>query len=143
MVPIRQVKTTDAAALSGLLGQLGYPATEPDCRDKIRAHSKTGYKMLVADVEQKAVGFISLHHYEVPHLPGRTGRITAFCMDEKFRGRRFGTLLLAAAEQHFKEVGCYKIEVTSNLKRVETHRYYLRRGYQQTSMHFAKFLSGN
>jgi len=137
---IRVAKEKDAPALSALLAQLGYPSTDASNREKIKAYSKTGYKMLVAEADKTIVGFISLHHYVTPHLPGPTGRITAFCMDEKSRGRGLGTLLLAAGEQYFKEMGCYKIEVTSNLKRTRTHAYYLNLGYQQTSMHFAKFL---
>lgn len=137
---IRAAKEKDAPALSALLAQLGYPSTDASCREKVKVYSKTGYKMLVAEIDLTVVGFISLHHYVTPHLPGPTGRITAFCLDEKSRGRGLGTLLLEASELYFKEVGCYKVEVTSNVKRTRTHSYYLNLGYQQTSMHFAKFL---
>ena len=137
---IRMAKSTDAMALSALLTQLGYPATEVSCADTIKAYSKEGYKMLMLEMEGKVTGFISLHSYVTPHLPGATGRITAFCVDEKARGRGLGTRLLEAAEQYFKDFNCFKIEVTSNSKRTETHRYYLNLGYQETSRHFVKFL---
>jgi GNAT superfamily N-acetyltransferase len=61
-------------------------------------------------------------------------------MDEQSRGKGIGTALLASAEQHFANLNCYKIEVTSNLKRMRTHQYYANLGYVETSKHFVKFL---
>lgn len=137
---IREAKTEDASALSSLLGQLGYPTSDIASLEKIKAYSKEGYRMLVAESDQKVIGFISLHWYIAPHLPGPVGRITAFCMDEQVRGEGKGTTLLDAAEQFFKKADCFKIEVTSNLKRTRTHLYYTNLGYEQTSKHFVKFL---
>ena len=44
-----------------------------------------------------------------------------------------------AVEDFFKNKNCVKAELTSNLKRKESHEYYLRKGYHQTSMHFVKY----
>jgi N-acetylglutamate synthase-like GNAT family acetyltransferase len=137
---IREAESKDASALSNLLGQLGYPTSDSSSLEKIMAYSKEGYRMLMAESDQKVIGFISLHWYVSPHLPGPVGRITAFCMDEQVRGQGNGTTLLDAAEEFFKKVDCFKIEVTSNLKRIRTHQYYTNLGYDQISMHFVKFL---
>ncbi|MBK5278806.1 MAG: GNAT family N-acetyltransferase [Bacteroidia bacterium] len=56
------------------------------------------------------VGFISLHNYIAPHLPGMIGRITAFCVDEKFQGKGIGTDLSEAAEQYFKILIALKLK---------------------------------
>ncbi len=137
---IREARTTDANALSDLLGQLGYPSNEKKSAEKIEAYKTEGYKMLLAEQDQKVIGFIALHYYHTPHLPGPTGRITAFCIDETSRGHGLGTKLLQAAEEYFNQQNCFKIEVTSNQNRTETHRYYLKLNYQETSRHFVKFL---
>ena len=137
---IREATPKDASALSDLLGQLGYPTSHTLSLEKIKAYSQAGYKMLLAESDQNVIGFISLHWYISPHLPGPVGRITAFCMDEKVRGQGKGTLLLRAAEQFFEKMDCFKIEVTSNLRRERTHVYYSNLGYEQTSKHFVKFI---
>ena len=137
---IREAETKDASALSNLLGQLGYPTLDGSSLEKIKAHSKEGYKLLVLEADQKVEGFISLHWYTSPHLPGPAGRITAFCVDEQSRGKGLGTALLNAAEQFFKKIDCFKIEVTSNLRRARTHQYYTNLGYKETSKHFVKLL---
>ena len=137
---IREAESKDALALSSLLGQLGYPTSKSSSLKKISAYSQPGYKMLMAESDQKVIGFIALHWYVSPHLPGPIGRITAFCMDETVRGQGKGTILLDAAERFFKKLDCFKIEVTSNLKRTRTHQYYANLGYEQISKHFVKFL---
>jgi N-acetylglutamate synthase-like GNAT family acetyltransferase len=140
---IREAEFKDAPDMSKLLEQLGYPTSDFSALEKIQDYSKDGYKLFVAESERTVIGFISIHWYIPLHHPAPIGRITAFCVDERQRKSGIGTSLLERAEQQFKTVGCFKIEVTSNLKRLETHRYYLQAGYQEVSKHFVKFLTAN
>ena len=137
---IRSAELKDAQFLSKLLGQLGYPTSQTSTLEKIEWYLKDGYKLLVAESDEIVVGFISLHTYHTPHLPGMVGRITAFCVDDKLRGGGIGTTLRTTAEKYFKAIACFKIEVTSNIKRIETHHYYLKVGDQETSKHYVKYL---
>lgn len=139
-ISIRPAQPDDAATLADLIQQLGYPVSDEECLKRIARYTLPHYLLLVAEREQMVVGYISLHVYDVIHLPAPEGRITSFCVAEKLRGSGVGNTLLRAAEDYFKEKGCYKIVLNSNLKRPETHQYYLNRGYQFTSKHFAKFL---
>ena len=133
-------KPEDAAKVAELLHQMGYPVSRSEAAKRINLYSKPSYLLLVAKIEEKVVGFIALHVYDVLHLPAPEGRISSLCVDENIRGTGVGNTLLKAAEEFFKDSGCYKIVLNSNLKRPETHQYYLNRGYLFTSKHFAKFL---
>jgi len=137
---IRQANEDDAAAVANLIHQMGYPVLEAETINRINQYAQPTYLLLVAERDEVVVGYIALHIYHVLHLPAPEGRIISFCVDEKVRGTGAGTMLLHAAEDHFQKNGCYKIVLNSNLKRPETHQYYLNRGYQFTSKHFAKFL---
>ena len=139
-ISIHIAKPEDDAKVADLLGQLGYPVSEADAIARIKLYSQPSYCVMVAKSDEIIVGFIALHLYDVLHLPAPEGRITSFCVDEKVRGTGVGTVLLNKAEDFFKENYCYKIVLNSNLKRPDTHQYYLNRGYQFTSKHFAKFL---
>jgi GNAT superfamily N-acetyltransferase len=139
-INITVAKPEDANRLADLLRQMGYEVSEADTAKRIKLYGQPAYRLLLAKTEEMAVGFIALHFYDVLHLPATEGRISSFCVDEKVRGKGIGKALLAAAEDYFKENGCYKIVLNSNLKRPETHQFYLNRGYQFTSKHFAKFL---
>jgi GNAT superfamily N-acetyltransferase len=66
--------------------------------------------------------------------------MTAVVVDESARGQGIGRLLVAAAEEYFTERGCAMVEVTSNKKRLDAHRFYEQLGYTGTSFRFAKSL---
>jgi N-acetylglutamate synthase-like GNAT family acetyltransferase len=135
---IREANEADSAAISRLLGQLGYPAKESEALDKILSYKKTSYKLLVAEKEDEVIGYIALHYYDTLHWKKPLGRINSFCVDEKYRGTGVGKELIKAAEKYFKEIDCQKIEVSSNKRRTDTQRFYLNRGYQEYSRIFAK-----
>lgn len=139
-ISIAVAKPEDATRVADLLNQMGYATTELETVKRITLYGQPSYQLIIAKAEEITVGFIALHFYDVLHLPAPEGRISSFCIDEKVRGKGIGKTLLNAAEEYFKENGCYKIVLNSNLKRPETHQFYLNRGYQFTSKHFAKFL---
>jgi len=138
---IRKAITNDAAAIQRLLAQLGYSdLSEPSVANKINAYNKPSYCVIVGEVDFNVVGFISLHWFEVFHSAGAIGRISAFCVDELFRSKGLGRQLLEAAEVHLIEQGCVKLEVTSNIRRLRTHEFYLERGYGEDSRRFTKYV---
>jgi GNAT superfamily N-acetyltransferase len=137
---IHVARPEDASRVADLLQQLGYPVSEADAALRIALYSQSSYRLLIAKIEDMTVGFIALHIYHALHLPAPEGRIISFCVDEKVRGTGAGTTLLHAAEDFFKEKKCFKIVLNCNLKRPDTHQYYLNRGYKFTSKHFARFL---
>ena len=140
-IHIEDAKSEDAKGLAILLGQLGYPVADWEAMNKIQLQKSPTYKLLVAKEENQVLGFIALHFYQAFHHAAPIGRITAFCIDETVRGSGIGSLLLTAAEDYFRQQQCFKIEVTSNLKRTNTHQYYRKRGYTETSRHFIKIFA--
>ena len=137
---IRTARSEDSVAIKHLLAQLGYPGlNEEETNKKISSYAEDNYKLLAAEVDGEVVGFISLHIFNIFHSPGKIGRISAFCVDERFRSQGFGKKLLQAAEDFFLSKGCTKIEVTSNERRTRTHQFYLKIGYTEDSKRFVKY----
>lgn len=139
-ISIHIAKPEDAPEVASLIRQMDYPVSEEEAALRIKLYSQPSYHLLVAKKENITIGLIALHIYHVLHLPAPEGRIISFCVDEKVRGTGAGTALLHEAEDFFKENKCFKIVLNCNLKRPDTHQYYLNRGYKFTSKHFAKFL---
>ena len=135
---IREAQDKDEIALSQLLEQLGYPSFNTS--ERILEYQLNSYKLFVGEIDSEVVGFIALHWYHAFHHPKPVGRIVAFVIDDKFRGKGFGSELLKYAEDFLISKGCLKLELTSNLRRKESHQYYLNKGYIQTSMHLVKIL---
>jgi GNAT superfamily N-acetyltransferase len=137
---IRTPVSADIPCINRLFIQLGYPV-QPDSflLQRIERTVEQGYRVLVAEIDQEVIGFISMHWFEFFHQEGNVGRISAFCVDEKFRSQGIGLRLMDEAEVFLRSKGCLKIEVTSNLKRIKTHDFYLRRGYVEDSKRFVKY----
>ncbi len=135
---MREATAKDLAALSDLLGQLGYKLEHAELERKVRLFLEEDYRILVCEEGKHIVGFITLHIFEPFHLPGRTGRITSFCIDENYRAKGIGTQLLNAARQFLKKNHCRRIEVTSNDRRKDAHQFYVRRGFNAGSTKFVK-----
>lgn len=139
-IQIEPAQLHDAPQLATLLTQLGYPTSAQQALQKIQEHQNPGYHLLVARDGHFAIGFVSLLVYTAIHHSNPIGRITAFCVDESVRSSGVGGQLLLAAESYFRTHGCFKVELTSNLKRAESHEFYRNRGYSVTNKHFIKIL---
>lgn len=136
-VRIRQAVSGDSTALSRLIGQLGYDASEGEVAERLAQMQVDGRPVLVAELDGTIVGCLSTSVMRVLHRPRPVGRISMMVVDEALRGRGIGKALVRAAERALVSGGCGLVEVTSNLARGEAHRFYEKLGYERTSVRFA------
>ncbi len=137
---IREGIPSDATSIQSLLEQLEHPLTKEAILKKIDQYTSPHYHLLIIEIENKVAGFASLHWYDVFYDPGYVGRITAFCIDQQFRSRGIGRELLQVAEDYFRKQGCLRVEVSSNERRNDAHRFYLKNGFVINSKRFIKQL---
>ena len=136
---VREAAPRDAEALSGLLGELGFPTEAKDIRRRLAALHKASEPPLVAD-EDGPLGCLTWHVTPVLHRPTAVGRVTMLVVTKQARGRGVGTALLEAAEERLRRAGCALVEVTSNIELGGAHEFYKGRGYRRTSYRFVKEL---
>ncbi len=136
---IRQATLNDASAIQSLLGQLGYPDfTVEQAKEKIISYEKDSYRLLVGEEGGEVITFIALHWFDLLHWKGKAGRITSFCVDEKFRSKGIGKQMIEYSEKLMFGEGCIKLEVTSNQRRTRAHQFYLNLNYIEDSRRFIK-----
>ncbi|KAA9332387.1 GNAT family N-acetyltransferase [Hymenobacter busanensis] len=140
-VSIRAAVETDAAALAGLVAEVGYPTEEATLRTRLADLTAAGDLLLVAEYAGRVVGFAHLHRTPFLHR-APDGRIVTLAVTADLRSQGLGKQLLQAAEQVFRQWGCGRIEVTSGKPREAAHRFYLREGYEEQSKRFVKLLPG-
>jgi len=142
-VSIRAARENDARAIARLLEELGYPCVVSFARDHIRqslcAHSPSAIR--VAEIGSAVVGFIAWHHMQVLPYPYAWLRITAMCVASEHRRFGIGRLLEATAQQAAGRQRCRYIEVTSDIRRREAHRFYEQLGYAEKRKRFMKLVS--
>jgi ribosomal protein S18 acetylase RimI-like enzyme len=139
---VRNATREDAAALSSLLETLGYPATPDVVIERLRAlqtSDRTG-RILVAVDGSAVLGFLTLHLTPTLHRETAVGRITGIAVHNAARGRGVGGVLVAAAEQYFREQALGRAEVTSGPTHEPAHDFYRHLGYVDQGVRFAKRL---
>ena len=86
------------------------------------------------------VGMIGLHLQFHLHHVNWIGEIQELVVMPQARGLNVGSKLLAWAEEEARQAGAEMTELSTNVKRHDAHRFYLREGYEQSHFRFTKAL---
>jgi GNAT superfamily N-acetyltransferase len=142
-ISIERAGAHHAPEIAELLGQLGHPSEPEAVREKISilSASKADY-LWIAQSRGKAVGLLAFHLTPLLHAPGNLGRIAALVVDEEFRGKGIGRLLVETAEKWGWDRDCTRIELTSGEQRSRAHQFYQDLGYAIESKRFIKRKTG-
>ncbi len=138
---IRPAILSDAAALSWLVGELGYPALRDDMPPRLQAIESSGHAVaLVAEIDGAVVGLLTTHLFSTIHSSVPVALLTALVVAEGARGSGVGRGLVARAEEWARSRGALRITVTSGAQRADAHEFYERIGYARTGVRFGKTL---
>jgi GNAT superfamily N-acetyltransferase len=139
---IRPARASDVLELVRLFGELGYVMAPDVLAKRWAAFAAGGEQAFVAvdeaSPDERLFGVATVHATPVLHRAGPVGRVTALVVDATLRGRGIGRALMAAAERWAAERGCVLLEVTSNQRRVDAHKFYEGLGFERTSFRFAR-----
>ncbi len=84
------------------------------------------------------VGYIHLRLERQLHHASIVVEVLELIIEEKHRSKHFGKKLLDFAVYYSKSIGASHIELTSNLLRKRAHQFYIREGFNQTSLKFVR-----
>jgi len=84
---------------------------------------------IVIEENNAMAGTASLVHYYLP-TGGRVGRIEDVVVDEKFRGKGFGKMLMEKLIEIAKENNLTKLQLTSSPKRQAARGMYVTMGFE-------------
>ena len=130
-VTVRRVRAIDAESLAELCGELGYPATRDQVKERLRRLvPASSHAVFVA--ESPGAGVIGWIHVSVTHLLESDTRaeVNGLVVADAQRSLGAGAKLLDAAEQWARKRGCKNVNVRSNVIRERAHLFYLRQGYE-------------
>jgi GNAT superfamily N-acetyltransferase len=93
---------------------------------------------LALDEEGVPIGTFSLMTFcSLSHNGSRQALLDAVVVTPSQRGRGVGEAMLRQALKIAAAAGCYKVSLSSNLKRVDAHRFYERLGFSQHGISFS------
>ena len=132
-IAIRTATPEDAAEISRLSAELGYPAPTQAFAQRLgQLLASTKHEVLVAEGEQGHLyGFIAVEHRLIIEY-GERAEIAALVVDTQVRRGGVGKALVAAAERWAADRGLADMVVRSNAARQESHPFYENAGYERT-----------
>ncbi len=140
---VRPAQPCDCEAMAALAVQLGYECTGEEVRKRLRdMQDSNQYAVFVAHLpEGQIAGWIGAYLFRSIET-GSCVEINGLVVDERFRSRGIGRILLGAAEEWARSIGFDVIAVHSNVTRGRAHRFYTKNGYAhvKTQKEFRKSL---
>jgi GNAT superfamily N-acetyltransferase len=130
---VRQLRVSDAPAVTALCVQLGYPSTVEQVQRRLsRLLASPQDACLGAEAPDGALtGWV--------HIQGRHvleaepfAEICGLVVGEQHRGTGVGLKLVEAAEAWARDHGYPAVHVRSNVRRERTHGFYQKHGYALT-----------
>ena len=92
-----------------------------------------GNEILIAELDGEVVGCLQLTVLRGLSRIGMTrGQLEGVRVSSSHRGRRIGEVLVAAATDRARELGCKIVQLTTDKSRVDAHRFYERLGFEST-----------
>lgn len=129
-ITVRQATTADAARLSELSTQLGYPSSPQDIerRLKLIELAPDNIVYVAALVDGRVVGWVHAHVSRLVESDP-TAEIGGLVVDESCRRSGAGRLLIEHAEQWARKRECKAVTLRSNVLREAAQGFYQSIGY--------------
>ena len=130
-VIIRLVTEQDAVAVNALSTQLGYAMPVEQTLSNIRSVlGNSRHTAFVAIHENKIIGWIgAAEALQIESAP--FCEIRGLVVDEKYRGKGVGKLLIEKVKQWSKESGNTTLRLRTNMIRKEAHLFYQHLGFKE------------
>jgi len=102
-----------------------------------RMASYPDYGVYVAELDGDLIGTFALLVMEnLGHLGAPSGVVEDVAVAPSFQGRGVGRTMMAHALEHCRVRGCYKVTLSSNLKRAAAHAFYEKLGFERHGYSF-------
>ena len=96
------------------------------------------HTVFISKDNDKITGYLVLSITYQMHHCGKVAEVVELCVSNAFQNRKIGTDLLNHAMKYAKRHGCVNMDVTTNQKRKDAHRFYSRNGLSNTHYKFTK-----
>ena len=96
------------------------------------------YQIYVATENEKVIAFGELLFMQFIYEDCPRARLTSFCIHESCRNKKVGSRFLDFLEQRCQEKNCVSMELTSNARRRDAHRFYEQNGFIEYSKMYIK-----
>jgi PhnO protein len=140
---IRAASFVDVDIIFSFIGHLEERSFDFD-RFKEKYSDNLGRKeviyLVAVNETDEIIGFISCHGQELLHHEGQVFEIQEMYVARNYRDKGIGKALFTALVEKLGKTDCESLEVTTNVKRTDAKRFYMKLGFVQTHLKFVKEL---
>lgn len=138
---IREASEQDLPALVDLYQQLGGAGAGISIHQAreifARIRKYPNYRIFVAMDDGRIDGTFALLIFEaLGYRAAPVGVLEDVLVNQKARGRGIGKAMMEFAMDRCREAGCYKMMLSSNLRREDAHRFYESLGFKKHGYSF-------
>ena len=141
---IRAAAPDDVTDVYHLVCKLEELILDPDVFKKIYTHNlarNENIYLVAVNEQDEAIGFLSCHGQMLLHHCAWVFEVQEFFVDDEYRSQGTGKMLMDALETILKKNGQRNLELTSNTRRLNAHRFYEKNGFIRSHFKFTKVLS--
>ena len=136
----RKVRATDIEQVYNLICELEERKLDRENFYTIYTHNLNDLTTCawVCCIENEFIAYGSVHIQKLLHHAGKVAEIQELFVKEPYRKVGIGKNLVDYAEAWAKEQGAVAIEVSTNQKRIQAHKFYERENYTKTHFKLTK-----
>jgi len=142
VIVIREAREPDVARILELYRQAGIEAepgfTPQEARMQLaRFQRYPSFRVFVAEIEGEIVGTYELLIMDNLAKRGRrSGVVEDVAVSPRFQGQGIGRAMMRHAQDECRQAGCYKLVLSSGLKRTGAHGFYDALGFEKHGYSF-------
>jgi GNAT superfamily N-acetyltransferase len=150
MLTYRAARPEDLPLIVGLIVEDSVVATNDDPADALHGDYTAALAAIDADPNQEMIVVeqdgAPIGCFQLSYLPGLMrrgmwrGQIEVVHVSETHRNRGLGSQMMKWALERCRERGCRMVQLTSNKKRLDAHRFYERLGFAKSHEGFKYYL---
>src|SRR5215469_18923159 len=139
---IREAREQDVARILELYGEAGIEAETGFTPQEARVHMALflpypSLRVFVAEVQREVVGTYELLIMDnLAKCGRRSGVVEDIAVWPRLQGRGIGRAMMLHAQQQCRQAGCYKLVLSSGLKRTGAHDFYDATGFEKHGYSF-------
>ena len=105
--------------------------------EQIENHPNYHFYLAYHKDNKKAVGVFALLIMDnLGHHGSPSGIVEGVCVAESLQGSGIGKIMMKKAMELCQEAGCYKMVLSSNIRRERAHEFYQNLGFEQHGISF-------
>lgn len=150
MLTFRNATPADLPFIIGLIVEDSVITTNDDASDAGHSDYLDALEAITADANEEMIvaeeNGVAVGCFQISYLPGIMrrgmwrGMIEVVHIAEPHRNRGLGGDMMRWAVARCRERGCGMVQLTSNKKRLDAHRFYERLGFQKSHEGFKLYL---